>query len=313
MKQLFSVSTPSENVNFIVSFANPAGETLDLEYVLNATPAAKIWLGCVKQAQKFSKIVQTRMYDFPNKDQAHLPAMLDRLEAVIALLAVQFPALLKDKIDRSSDSAIQDSMNMLHRNFAHSHLIEKTITHGNIKIWEEFNVLIHRIENEVLLKRDYVPKSDLFRMRVEFIWGYNQKVAIPEICYNDFSVEEEFGDVQYVYCQVGRHLREIHHAHDDHVLVEHIQPHRFFSADTGLCFGPDLVGDEAKACTRIIHSWFKKHEAKFAQAGVTWENPNKTLGAVCVAKLKNRPTTTAEKQLFQQRLSRFNQVREIVF
>ena len=157
-----------------------------------------------------------------------------------------------------------------------------------------------------------IKDSEIKRLRVEFSWQNSTSIEIPNDCFDEFTLQQEFGDIQIIYCQVGRHLNELYYAQDQEVLVKHIQPHRFFSANTGMHFGPDIDPELEDKLNQNIYLWFKKNENKFNQAGVFWNNKNKALGSVRVAELIGKPTTLIEIKQFQLQLSNFDRVSDII-
>ncbi|MEQ1723480.1 MAG: hypothetical protein ABL930_09910 [Pseudobdellovibrio sp.] len=227
---------------------------------------------------------------------------------------MEFPELLQKKIDETDLDSMQISMNDLHRNFAHNHLVEIRVTSSNFQTWHEFNGLIHSIESELFNLRYPIGPNQVRRMRIEFEWQIPYAKQIPEEAFSEFTLERNFGDVNIIYCDVGRHLYEIYHAGDiESIPIEHIKPHRRFSANTGLNFGQKLNAEWAAFETKKIHNWFIMHQEKFKQAGLTWDNPNKALGYVTIARMINTPTGYEARTKYQDILAQYSNVKEIKF
>ncbi len=296
----------------VVTLANSENKLLELSYVLNETQAAKIWLECLSSAIAKSKIAASRFYNFRNRPEAGIEKLTERLEETVALLTQSIPQLKDARIDSTNSAALQKSLNELHTQFAHSHLIEKNITNQNRELWSEFNALIHQIESALIAKNLQEKKeSPLEISRIELTWKEDFKTTIPQPCFDEFTLQKKFGSIQINYCQVGRNLHEIFFAQDDSVPAEHIQPARFFSANSTLWFGPDLNENYEKITLLKIKEWFLKSEQKFNSAGVFWDRPDKALGAVTVAQLDREFKNIDEKLHFQNEISKFSEIRSV--
>ena len=121
-----------------------------------------------------------------------------------------------------------------------------------------------------------------------------------------------FGSVQITYCQVGRQLSELFAAQDSTVPAEHIQPARYFSANTGLWFGPDLGLSFETQYVESIRLWYMQNRAKFEAADIFWDSADRALGTVTVAQLNRKFISLDERKLFQQTLSRFDRVLSVI-
>lgn len=283
----------------------------ELQFAVNETPAGLLWFDCLKKAIKSSRLSETRLYDFPGPESS-LEEMLQDFEKCIAGLALQFPEILNTRIDKSSHLSIQNSMNLLHRNFAHNHLIEKAVTAENQKDWHEFNSMIHRIESRIIELKFPGAADGIRRSRMEFYWEDPFAVAIPDECYPEFTLKKEFGDIQNIYTQVGRNILELYYAGDSDVPLEHVQPFRRFSANGNIHFGPPSGEALEQSTLKKIEAWFQKNSAKLNAAGVYWDNPNKALGAVNVARLLKRPESPLEMREFQKQIYNYNKVADVI-
>lgn len=294
--------------DFKILLKNKSNNLLDLNYTLLQNPSAQIWSKCLKSAIDNSSINSTRFYNFKNRTELSTENLIRNLEDTISALASTLPELAKVKLAKATDSDLQKSLNDLHTNFAHSHLTEKSITKANSELWSEFNSLIHQIESTLIAKS---LNTKLNISRIEFTWKDNFPAPIPEICYGDFTLQKTFGSLQINYCQVGRHLHELYFAHDDIVPTEHIQPQRFFSANSTLWFGPDLNEKYEAETTAKIHEWFQAKKEKFSAAGIEWHRKDKALGSVTVAQLDREFSSVEEKIEFQNQLSEFTEIAEV--
>lgn len=293
---------------FSILLKDKRNNLLELKYNLHQNPSAQIWFECLKNAVENSFVDSTQFYNFKNRPDLTTENLVQVLEKTITELTPFLPELARVKLGKESDSELQKNLNDLHTNFAHSHLIEKSIAHANSKLWSDFNSLIHQIESTLIAKN---LKTQLKISRIEFAWRNNFKTPIPEICYSDFALKKTFGSLQINYCQVGRHLHELFFAQDDNVPIEHIQPQRFFSANSTMWFGPDLTDKYEIETTAKIHDWFDAKKEKFHAAGIQWNRQDKALGSVTVAQLDRKFGSIEEKMAFQNQLSEFTEVSEV--
>lgn len=302
------MSTPPPRFKVILTNASKA--KYELQYELIDSEAAYIWFECTKKAMVSGGIKESRFYDFPGREN-YLKELLQKFQNVVQLLSGQFPELLEQKIDSASLESLQNSMNIFHRNFAHNHLVERRVTAQNLESWHQFNSLIHSIENEINVAKHPVRPDQINRSRIEFNWFEPYEVDIPDSCYTEFTLKRDFGDLQIIYCDVGRHVLELFHAEDQDIPTEHIRPYRHFSANTGLHFGYGVDAKKEQLFLEKIQPWFKQNEQKFNQAGVFWDNPNRAIGFVCVAKLVDAPKNIPEQKEFQKMLSHYTEVLEL--
>ena len=286
-------------MNFTVRLGNPQGEQLELSYILNSSPSAQVWWTCLQQAVQKSQLENSVFYNFHNGD---LPARLAELEEILGHLKQRVPGLERATFSRAQ---LQYSLNNLHTEFAHSHLLEKTVNEENKPLWRRFNLLIHQIES-ILIAEKSTALMDL--CRIEVLWDENFKTPIPTECYSEYSLFRAFGSVQINYCQVGRQLGELCSAQDAQVPLEHIQPARFFSANATLWFGPDIRPAYIDNYAENVRKFHLENKAKFEAAGVFWERDDKALGSVTVAHLNQNFGTLDDKKLFQREVSRFDRV-----
>ncbi len=290
---------------FSVILKNDKDETFSLDYRLKESDASLIWIEGAKKATAQKEIESSRFYNFQGQTENELDSLIVQFEAILKTLVKTQPQLGLTALKKNNDQALQESLNQLHRNFAHNHLIEKSISSENRLIWSEFNFLIHRIEVALLARR---TPTKINLCRIAYSYKDFERFDIPEKCFEEFTLMKNFGDLQIAYCQVGRHLQELFISRDSEVPVEHIQPARYFSANAELWFGPDLDQIFAKKYEAEIELWFKNHERKFNSAGIYWERKDKALGSVTVANLNRTFDSLDEKRQFQKEIAGFNRV-----
>jgi hypothetical protein len=289
----------------VLSLENMRGENLRLEYRIRPSLSAQAWASEVVLAAAAGIREKNRFYNFPGHDLARLETLVGELGLVIERLKQLMPNLQIPILRRAS---LQASINELHREFAHSHRIAKSITPANQAIWDRFNVLLHQIES--VLNEQTAPKQPLPRARI--VVTFNQPCAVPiqENSYEDFRLSEQFGTAYVNYAHVGRHFAEVFYADDDGIPDEHIQPQRNLSADTSFWFGPTHRDDYEARHREEICRWFNARRERFAKLGHLWGDPKLALGLIPVADLLNPPTSMEEAVELIRNIANYPSVRD---
>jgi hypothetical protein len=233
--------------------------------------------------------------------------MMDQLDSITNTIN-HYVKLNIPKVDRSD---LQNSLNHLHLNFAHNHLVEKSITQENAKIWSDFNTLIHVIESILMGKNSFFDKLGIPPASIIFTFNNPYKVDIPNNIYKQFRTRKSFGTIYFNYSQIGRQLVEIFHAKDDFVSDEHIQPSRFFSADTYLWLGPTFGHDSQKNFRQIFNEWFASKEERFNKLGLFLNDPKLSLGHIPVADLDDVIDLDEDILKMQVRIAKYDRVESV--
>lgn len=254
-----------------------------LRYEIRSHEVGAIWAACLAKAHPHGLKESDRFSGFSEQSTQ----LLLRLRATIADLKKIHPQL---KFPEVSVTHLQESINQLHTNFAHSHLVEQLITPTNSDLWSEFNVLLHALETHTT-----EPNA-----RIVFTWNEKSRLEIPSHLYPEFSTALDFGHAYFNYAQVGRQIHEIFYAKDKQVPAAHIQPARFFSADTLLWFGRNFAEQELKT---KMEKWFTKNEFIF-----NWNDPQLAIGQVAVARLVEMPASQDEKLKLLEKISEYDRV-----
>ncbi len=295
--------------SFSVLLTNSQKEIFELKYALNETAASLLWFESLKKAKSNSRISETRLYGFPGPENS-LDHSLEQLNKSILALQTEFPEILDTPIDNSSPNSLQESLSLIHRNFVHNHNIEKRINTQNHEHWHSLNAQIHKIESHLIILR--YPSEKIHRAQIQFAWQEPYPVQIPKSCFNEFSFISNYGDLNIVYTEVGRHLLELYYAQDEEVLIKHIMPYTLLSANAGINLGPPVDARLEKNTLKKIEVWFKKNEAKFNSAGIYWDRPERALGTIRVARLIDGPETIEQMEVLQNQLFKFDSVSEII-
>lgn len=291
-----------------IRLGNRSGQTFDLTYQIRNTKAAEIWAGCVKRSSEKRPADDNRFYNFPNQPQFELDSLVKKLDLNLSELKKLHPELDFPKLDKSK---LQESINHLHFNFAHSHHVEKRMTDLNKYAWQEFNQLLHAIES-ALLNEFSLRHTGLNLSHIIFNWNDSEDlVAIPEESYKDFVINFEFGLVYAHYSQVGRHIHEMYRSKDDHLDNAHIQPYRFIGANTNLWFGPTTGHGFAHTQMQAIQEWFEQRKSRFNALGLYWGDPKLAIGRLPVARLENQLCSHTEVRDFVNHVSQFDQVLKV--
>lgn len=294
-------------IDFVINITleNDNNEVLVLEYRVGHTPACRIWLESFKKATS-AGLESSLFYNF-KRPESQLEFLVLELEKCIAKLNETQPELQLPSLDQTS---LQQSLNSLHTNFAHSHLIERSVSEKNREVWSRFNTLIHQIESAMVAKS---TKAALDLCRIEFTFKQPFQCPIPPECFAEYTLLKKFGSIQINYCQVGRQITELFASQDENIPPEHILPARFFSANSTLWFGPDIPPAYEIQQMQKIEKWFQKNEKKFTTAGISWKDTNKAIGSVSVAQLINRFSTLSEQRQFQNKVAQYNRIKNVEF
>ena len=266
-----------------VQLASKNEKKFTLRYQIRQHEVGAIWAACLEKANAYGLKETDRFSGFADRSSQ----LLVRLQATITELKKIHPLL---KFPEISATHLQESINRLHTNFAHSHLVEQLITPENTNLWTEFKVLLHALESH----------TKEANARIVFTWNEKNRVEIPSHLYPEFNIGLEFGHAYFNYAQVGRQIHEIFYAKDKQVPPEHIQPARFFSADTFLWFGQNFAEKELKI---KMENWFTKNEFNF-----NWKDPQLAIGQVTVARLAEMPASEDEKLKFIEKISEFDHI-----
>ena len=299
------------STQFNVILKGPKQNEVTLSYTLIQSESAQIWFKCLQATlqsrPQTNKSAIGRFYNFPGQANS-LKELTQELQTCMQELKSVLPEIEAYQLNSASDESLQKSLNRLHTQFAHNHLVENSITNENRQLWSHFNTLIHKIESALVNSKVTKSTPALSIARIEVAWESPTKIEIPEICFADYSLKKEFGSVQINYCQVGRHLLELYSADDKNVPLEHIHPARWFSANATLWFGPTLNEEYEKNQLAKIKKWFDVQEKKFNAAGVFWEQPARALGFVTVATLNHNFTDDTQKRHLQEMLALCNEI-----
>lgn len=283
-----------------------ASETLyELDFHIRNTRSAQIWASCIEQAQSSGLRESDRFYNFPGHKHSELQSLLQWLENLIEALKKHHPHLEFPTVDPEN---LQKSINTLHFDFAHSVHVTQLINPENEKAWSDFNIVLHALES-ALSNHEYKDLVGVNFCRIDFTWNQPHHQPMPEECYQDFSINKEFGCVYIHYPHVGRHFLEMFTAKDDNLADEHIQPTRFISADTMIYFGPSHGHYHMVHTEKDMKEWFEKRSERFNRLGHFWGDPKLALGFIPVARLAEPHFNLKEVNGFQQKISACNHVR----
>lgn len=290
--------------SFTLTLTNNQKETYDLVYGIRQTEAAQIWAQCVSNAIPFGFSEVDRFDGFPGNPRDNKGFLINKLNGLIAVLQKQIPDISFPTVDANN---LQQSLNHLHKNFAHSHLVEMRITPESEVAWRDLNTLIHVLEG--VESRENAHKALGIRpARITFTWKHTHRVPMPDPVYEDFTLSYDFGTAYINYPQVGRQIHEMFYTQDDVLEDQHIQPTRYISADTTAWFGPTDGHDHEHRMKEEIRQWFLARKDRFEKLGFQWGDPKLSLGQVPVAKLKESLYTQKEINSFVEYLGNFNQV-----
>ena len=291
-----------------VELESPEGQKFELVYDIRETASAQAWAKSVKQAEISGLKDRDRFYNFPGQARADLNHVIEQLRHTIRQLKVHHADLDFPELDLSQ---LQKSINYLHFNFAHGHLVALSIRPETQDLWHQFNILLHQIEAVQYEEENKKRIDGLSTSRIIFTWNDQCAVPLTDEFYQDFYLGFDFGTAFVNYPHVGRHFYELFQAKDDFLADEHIQPFTKLSADTFLWFGPTLGHPYGSMTRNKIQEWFEKNAERFNRLGYFWGDPRLALGHIPVARLAEPLYTTAEVRDFVNHLSRFQTVSKV--
>ncbi len=291
-----------------VTLSSELKKTFTLTYEIRSHQVGQIWSDCIKKSFTNGLRDNNRFYNFPNRAEQTLNSLIERLLKNIFKLKKTHPELDFPNFDPNNLSL---SVNNLHQNFAHSHLVEFRINAENASLWHEFNILLHSIESN-LGSTHSQSVSKFPHARIVFTWNVDNKIKIPENLFSEYDIGVHFGYAYFNYAQVGRQIFEIYQAKDTNVPKSHIRPAEFFSADTLLWFG-DTTGDYSKPkLLNDLYQWSQQQpHSLLDKLSLKWGDPKLAIGQVSVGRLKNIPYSDEEKLQLIEKLSEFNIVSSI--
>jgi len=299
----------NKNKSIILELGNSnTQETLSLNYHVRQNAASEIWLNCLQQAIPTGFSENDRFCNLPNHPRSDITYLIQNLKKIIQQINQLEP---ERKIPNLDESDLKNSLNYLHLNFAHSHLVEKTIHSGNLNLMRDFNSTIHAIEDNMGSRSQFFQDLKILPARLVMTFNNSFKVDIPADCYKDYAIMYSFGTAYINYSQVGKQIFEMYLNQDDQLADEHIQPARYFSADTFFWFGPNLGHSFEMTIKKNLHTWFKQRENRFDSLGLKWSDPRLSLGQVAVADLTEKFDQTYKIIEFQNKLSKFDFIKKI--
>ncbi len=293
----------------VITLADNQNTEFKLSYKVRSHEVGQIWLNALQKASTSGLKDTERFYNFSGEDNRNISDYVLKLNNVVAELKKIHPQLIFPSLDLSN---IESSVNNLHQNFAHSHLVESLINHENEKLWHRFNVILHAIES-CIYSEDSQRTTSFPNARIVFTWNEAYKTAIPSHLYSEYDLDFSFGTAYFAYSQVGRQLFEVYRAGDASLPSSHIQPSRFFSADTLLWFGGNTGNWAKNQLNEKIKTWFESNLEVFKGLSLSWGDPKLSLGQVPVARLIDIPYSDKEKLDLIKKISKFNRIIKVDF
>ena len=178
-----------------VTLSSEQHKTMTLTYEVRDHDVGQIWIDCLKKSIPGGFRERKRFYNFPNRNEQNLNNLTDRLLKNILALKIIHPEFNFPELDFNNLSV---SINHLHQNFAHTHLVEFLINEGNNELWNEFNNLIHAIESNLFSARSQ-NNSKFPHSKIVFTWNDQNKIKIPEPLFNQYDIGVNFGYAYFNY------------------------------------------------------------------------------------------------------------------
>lgn len=200
-------------------------ETFILEYQIRQGASAEIWKNSLENAIPEGFSENDRFYNFPGHTKDDLDTLIQDLKNVtVEINRIESHRQIPD-LDQSD---LRNSLNYLHLNFAHSHLVEQSINANNVTLMRDFNRIIHAIESYFNGRTKYYEEVGIPPCSIVMTFKNSFRTPIPEDCYQEYTLSYTFGTAYFNYAQVGKQIAEMYQNMDDLLEDEHIQPASFF-------------------------------------------------------------------------------------
>ena len=262
---------------FCVSF----GDDFTLEFETYQTPLAQRWyqLLCSVLRDDPSLRETDRLHDFPHSGWTE-PAVVDRINGAIDIINAH-TALIKY---RAVLNGGRQQLNVLHKHFEDLRggiLTPSLFWQGADELLRaainDLNLQIHRLEDIL----DSSSKSQLWP-HVYITFNNFQRRLLEPCDYQLFTTDTQFGEVYVNYCEVGKALWNVYFDGDDVVGDHNIRPLRYYSPEMVIKFYDSTQDAELPK----FWAWWDDNAAHLAELGFHRDDPNLSIGAIPVARLK---------------------------
>jgi hypothetical protein len=264
--------------DFCVEFS----QDLVLEFQAYDTPLAQRWydLLCEVLRDDPSLREDDRLHDFPSSNWTE-SAVIDRINGCVDVINSQQTLIP----ERAVLGGSRQQLNQLHKRF--EELRGGILAPG--QQWQQaddgmraaindLNIQIHRLEDILDSRNNPEPWP---HMVITFN-NFQRRPLLPED-YRSFTTDTRFGEVYVNYCEVGKALWNVYFDGDDVVGDDNIRPLRYYSPEMVIKFYDATQDGELPK----FWAWWDANCEHLAQLGFQKSDPDLSIGAIPVARLKN--------------------------
>jgi len=266
---------------FCVEFANDDSLlTLKFECLDTAISARWYDLLCEVLAADPSLREADRLHDFPNSSWTE-SVVIDRINHCIDIINSQSLTIT----ERAVLGGGRYQLNQLHLRF--EELRGGILTPS--RYWQQadevlraavndLNLHIHRLED--LLDSD--ANTDPWPHVIITFRNFQRRLLEPQD-YALFTTDTQFGEVYINYCEVGKALWNVYFDGDDVLGDDNIRPLRYYSPEMVIKFYDSTQRSELPK----FWAWWDDNAEHLAELGFHKDDPDLSIGAIPVARLKN--------------------------
>jgi hypothetical protein len=257
-------------------------QDLILEYQTLDTDLANRWYDLLRVvlSQDATLREADRLQDFPNSIWTE-SVVVNKINACLETISHHVSGIS----DRAVLGGSRAQLNLLHKHF--EELRGGVLTPSTH--WQQgteqlrtaindLNLHIHRLEDILDAESNPEPWP-----HVIITFNNFQRLPLQSTDYALFTTDTEFGTVYLNYCEVGKALWNVFFDADDVVGDHNIRPLRYYSPEMMLAFYDADLHDTLPK----FWSWWDDHTEHLAQLGFHRDDPDLSIGAVPVARLKN--------------------------
>ena len=220
-----------------------------------------------------------RLHDFPNSVWTE-QLVVDRINACIDTI--------NDQVSLISDRAVaggeRQQLNLLHKHFEdlRGGILNPSTHWQNARpSWRsavnDLNLNIHRLEDLL----DAAETASAWPHMVLTFNNFQRRPLEPQD-YALFTTDTQFGEVYLNYCEVGKALWNVYYDRDDFIGDHNIRPLRYYSPEMVIKFYDSTQDAELPK----FWAWWDDNAAHLAELGFRRDDPNLSIGAIPVARLK---------------------------
>jgi hypothetical protein len=285
------INRPKE-MEIVTSLLDPkTQDVLELNYRLIENSLTIKWFEELRKFLKSSSTnIQQRFYGFDNpaRTEATLLKELNKnIDIINADGRVSLERISKKHWDQSMHNRVHHYFESL---IGQTHNYTDYAKDSSRAVWDalgQINELTHEIE--ALYASDY-----LGAIHTSFKNKHEQFLRPHLFCeddFNHFTMDWEWGDMVFQYCQIGKNWMDVFNDRDDTIFDHSIAPLKYFDGSFSILFFEGFNNDQKEE----FYTWLKEKK-------VDIKDPKQGLGHIVCGKLMNEEAIKGkgkkEKYLF---------------